>query len=304
MSEEHTEAARGRAETALRETAKHTLHAYGRATAPLRAHPDFLLIGAKRGGTTSLWAYLSEHPDVLTMFPRAEKLKGLYYFDEQFTRGDAWYRSHFPMRARRERPTRRGTRTVVGEATPYYLYHPLAPTRAHAVVPNAQILVALRDPVERAYSHYKERLRNDTEPLSFADAIAAEPARLAGEAERIVAEPGYVSFAHRHQSYVDQGRYAPMLERWFDAYGADNVLVEISEEMYADPQATCDRVTDRLRIARHPLADTSAHNAEPARGLDPAVRAELTELLAPDIRATELLLGRTLPWSRTTATTR
>ena len=75
-----------------------------------------------------------------------------------------------------------------------------------------------------------------------------------------------MSFFHRHCSYVDQGRYAPMLERWFAAYGRDRVHVEISEEMYADPQATVDRVTDRLGIRRHRLHDTAAHNAEPARG--------------------------------------
>jgi hypothetical protein len=281
-----------------RESAKHALHAYGRATAPTRVHPDFLLIGAKRGGTTSLWKYLTEHPDVLPMFPRAEKHKGLYYFDEGFTRGDRWYRSHFPTRGRMARATARSGRpTVVGEATPYYLYHPLAPGRARVAVPDAAVLVVLRDPVERAYSHYKERIRNQTEPLSFADAIAAEPDRLAGEAERIVAEPGHVSFAHRHQSYLDQGRYAPMLERWFAAYGRDRVLVEISDEMYRDPQATYDRVTDHVGLTRHRLADTSAHNAEPARDLDPAVRARVAELLAPDIRATEELLGRALPWT-------
>jgi hypothetical protein len=299
MSDPRDEHDRSIVETFARESVKHALHAYGHMTASGRVHPDFLLVGAKRGGTTSLWKYLTEHPDVLPMFPRAEKHKGLYYFDEGFGRGETWYRSHFPMRAHVARRARRsGNRTVVGEATPYYLYHPLAPERAHAAVREAAILVVLRDPVERAYSHYKERVRNQTEPLSFADAIAAEPARLAGEAERIVAEPGYVSFAHRHQSYADQGRYAPMLERWFAAYGRDRVHVEISEEMYADPQATYDRVTDRIGIARHRLADTSAHNAEPDQDLDPTVRAHLTELLAPAVAATETVLGRELPWGR------
>jgi len=288
---------RSRAETLVRESSKRALHAYGLATARWRTHPDFLLIGAKRGGTTSLWRYLSEHPDVLDVSPRPENLKGMYYFDEQFGRGDRWYRSHFPARVRRDR-LGLGVPTVVGEATPYYLYHPLAPTRARAVVPDAQILVVLRDPVERAYSHYKERCANDTEPLSFAAAVAAEADRLAGEADRIVADPGYVSFFHRHCSYVDQGRYAPMLERWFAAFGRDRVHVEISEEMYAAPQATFDRVTDRLGIRRHRLRDTAAHNAEPARDFDAATRAELVDLLAPDVAATEQLLGRALPWSR------
>jgi hypothetical protein len=289
---------RSRVERVVRESAKHALHAWGLATASVRSHPDFLLIGAKRGGTTSLWRYLGEHPDTLPLFPRPENLKGLYYFDEQFGRGDRWYRSHFPARVRRDRPRGRSMPRVVGEATPYYLYHPLAPERALALVPDAQILVVLRDPVERAYSHYKERCANDTEPLSFAAAVAAERDRLAGEEQRIIAEPGHVSFAHRHCSYVDQGRYAPMLERWFATYGRDRVHVEISEEMYADPQATLDRVTDHLGIRRHALQDIAVHNAEPARDLDAGTRNDLVELLAPAVLATEELLGRDLPWSR------
>jgi hypothetical protein len=288
---------RSPAEELARNAAKRTLRGYGIATGDLRPLPDFLVIGAKRGGTTSLWRYLAEHDGILNLFPRPENIKGLYYFDENFGRGERWYRSHFPSVGTRALASRRvGYSVVAGEATPYYLYHPLAPTRARAVVPNAVIVAVLRDPVERAFSHFKERRTNGTEPLSFSEAIDAEPARLAGEEQRIIADGGYVSFAHRHMSYVDQGRYAPMLARWFDAFGRDNVLVEISEEMYADPQASLDRVTDRLRLPRHTLRDSEPHNSEPDQGFDAEVRAQLTDLLKPDIAAVEDLLGRTLPW--------
>jgi hypothetical protein len=284
------------AETAARELAKRGLRAFGTATASWRCDPDFLLVGAKRGGTTSLWRYLAEHPDVLRLFPRPERIKGLYYFDERYGLGDRWYRSHFPTRARRALRSRTGPPARVGEASPYYLYHPLAPTRAAAAVPDARILVVLRDPVERAYSHWKERRSNDGDPLGFAEAIEAEEGRLAGEPERILADPTAVSTAHRHWSYLDQGRYAPMLERWFAAFGREQVLVEVSEEMYADPQRTFDRVTAHLGLAGHDLADPVAHNAEPSPDLDPGLRAELAARLAPAVRATEALLGRSLPW--------
>jgi hypothetical protein len=288
--------ARSDVEYWARTAAKRTLRGYGMATAAWRPMPDFLVAGTKRGGTTSLWRYLCEHPGVLTLFPRPEKIKGLYYFDENYRRGPRWYRSHFPTTATRTLAQRRlGHRVVAGEASPYYLYHPLAPTRAAATAPDALVVVLLRDPVERAYSHYKERRRNGTEPLSFVDALAAEPERLAGEEERIRRD-GAVSFAHRHCSYVDQSRYAPMLERWFAAYGRDNVAVEISEEMYADPQPVVDRVLHRLGLPRRPLRNPEPFNAEPDAGLDPEARARLQELLAPDIRAVATLLGRSVHW--------
>lgn len=285
------------AEAHGREALKRGLRAYSMATASLRPLPEFLLIGAKRGGTTSMWRYLAEHDGVLNLFPRPENIKGTYYFDENYARGERWYRSHFPTVAARTLAARRfGHPVVAGESTPYYLYHPLAPRRARALVPDALIVVVLRDPVERAFSHFKERRSNHTETLSFTEAIDLEPARLNGEEARILEDRGYISFSHRHSSYLDQGRYAPMLERWFDAFGRERVLVEISEEMYADPQTSVDRVTDRLGLPRRSLRHPEQHNAEPDESLDPAVRARLRELLAPDVAAVEDLLDRSLPW--------
>ena len=241
---------------------------------------------------------LREHPGNLELFPRAEKIKGLYFFDERFDRGERWYRSHFPTTSTRLGSERRlGHHVVAGEGSPYYLFHPLAPARAKALVPNAQILVVLRNPIERAFSHWKERRRNQTEPLDFAAALAAEPDRLAGETERIERRPGYRSFAHRHCSYAAQGDYAPMLERWFGAFGRNQVWVASSEEVFADPQAAVDEVHDRLGLPGHRLADYRRLNAEPSRDLDPGLRRELATEFAPAITATERLLGRALPWS-------
>jgi hypothetical protein len=128
-----------------------------------------------------------------------------------------------------------GYAPVAAESTPYYLYHPLAPARAADLAPDAIVVALLRDPVERAFSHWKERCQH-TETLSFADAVAAEADRCRGEEERILADPSYVSFPHRHQSYVAQSCYVPMIERWQAHYSADQFIVWISEEFYARPQ--------------------------------------------------------------------
>lgn len=286
-------------ENALREGTKRTLRTWGTATAALRPLPDFLVVGAKRGGTTSFVDWLRAHPGVLGLFPRPEQLKGLYFFDEQFGRGAHWYRSHFPTTATRAAMTRRlGHPVVTGEGSPYYLFHPLAPGRAAATVPDAQIIVLLRDPVERAFSHWKERRRNRTEPLDFPAAIEAETARLAGEEARLVADPTAVSFAHRHCSYLAQGTYAPMLERWFSAFGRDRVWVQASEDVFAAPQDALDVVFERLGLPGHRLEHPEARNGEPSRDLDPGLRAELRARLSPAIRATEQVLGRELPWER------
>ncbi len=275
---------------------KWALRRIGMATSSMRPGPELIVVGAKRGGTTSLWQYLSDHPGVMPLFPRAQKIKGTYYFDENFERSASWYFSHFPTRAARSRLERElGYPPVAVEASPYYLYHPWAPSRARALLADTHILVLLRDPVERAYSHWKER-RNHSEDLPFVEALAAEPARTAGEEARILADPSYVSFAHRHQSYVAQGIYAPMLERWMAAYPPEQLLIVAAEEFYADPQRLLDELCGRLGLPTTPIERPQTHNAEPSDAMDPQVRVWLEARFAPEIEWLEQLLGRPMPW--------
>ncbi|HWJ63534.1 MAG TPA: sulfotransferase [Acidimicrobiales bacterium] len=291
-----TKLRRSKAGTAVTDAGKQVLRQYGIATASHRKPPELIIVGAKRGGTTSLWKYLADHPGVLPTFPKAENIKGTYFFDEEWSQGERWYRSHFPTdRARAKAAKELGYDPIAFEASPYYLFHPHAPDRARQVAPDALIVALLRDPVERAFSHYKER-RNHTEPLSFAEALAAEEERTAGEEARMLADPAVVSPAHRHQTYLAQSRYAPMLERWFAAFPRDQVLVTAAEDFYADPQAFCDEITDRVGLPRRDLGTPEPFNSEPSADMDPQVRAQLRADLDEDIAAVEALLGRAMPW--------
>lgn len=279
---------------------RRVIRGYGMVTAPLRSGPDFLLIGAKRGGSTSLYFALLEHPAVLPLFPSARFLpkdnhtKGIHYFDSHHSRGNIWYRSHFPATPRR-------AGKVVGEGSPYYLFHPLAAQRAAREVPDAKILLVLRDPIERAFSHYRERRRQDAEPLdTFEAALAAEDERLAGEHERILNVPGYRSYAHEQQSYRAQGEYAPHLKRWMEHFPEEQFHVLMAEDFYADPQAACDGVAKFLGLRPAPLPPEVAEpmNAAPKSRLADATRESLARHYAPFNAELEALLGRELPWTR------
>ena len=280
----------------LASAAMAVLSRYGRATAARRPPPELLIVCSKRGGTTSLWQYLAEHPGMLTQFPTPNS-KGTYFFSEEWHRGERWWLSHFAStRTRRRAEGRLGYAPATGESSPYDLYHPLAPVRAAQVAPDALVVAVLRNPIDRAYSHWKERRRH-SEALGFPAAIEAEADRTKGEAARILADPTVTSFAHRHQSYVDQGRYAPMLQRWFDAYGREQVMVVTAEVFYDDPQAFIDRVTDRLGLPRHRVLDTSPRNDAPSDPMDDDLRSRLRVDLAGDIAAVEDLLGISTGWS-------
>jgi hypothetical protein len=275
----------------VRRAAKAVLRGYGVATSPLRRSPDFLIIGAKRGGTTSMFNYIAGHPRVAPLFPGRQHIKGVHYFDTGFERGPAWYRSHFPM-------TGRG-RSVVGEGSPYYLGHPHAARRAVAAVPNAKLIVLLRHPVDRAYSHYLERVRNRAEDLSFEEALDREPERLAGEIERMRADASYVSWEHEHHGYVAQSRYDELLPAWLDRFDRDRFLILRSEDLYRDPAGVCEAAFRFLGLPPHTPESFPAFNLHPKEPMAEATRRRLLATLEPTAVRVEELLGMTFPeWRR------
>lgn len=286
-----------------REAIKRSMRGGGLATSSFRRLPDFMIIGAKRGGTTSLYFDLLEHPAVMRLYPppvrglKPDATKGVHYFDSQAYRSEAWYRSYFPSDLARSAYRRRtGVEPVAGEASPYYLFHPAAVDRAHALTPDSRIIAQLRDPVMRTYSHWKERRRNNAEPLDFASALDAEADRLAGEREKLMTDPHYSSYPWEQQSYVTQSRYAEQLDRWIGAYGRGRVHVTVSEEYYADPGAVVAGIHEFLGLPPRPPAASSQRNAAAGEDLDPAVRRKLAALFADHNHELSTLLGRDLPW--------
>jgi hypothetical protein len=272
------------------------LRQWGVATAGLRPLPDFLVLGTKRGGTTSLFHNLLTHPDVVRMFPE-RRLKSPMYFASHYGNGERWYRSHFATRpyrtvlgAARRRPT------VTGDADPYYLYHPAVPQRVKSLMPEARLIVMLRDPVKRAYSHYWERVANGVETLDFEAALAAEPTRLAPELSRLD-DPNHYSRPHDWFSYRDRGVYAPQLERWFAEFDRSQILIVASEDFYRDEQSVLDEVTRFLGIPRLPAAPRQHYNLRPAPEMNAATRAELSAFYAPHNERLYRLLDRDFGWS-------
>ena len=279
-----------------REQMRELLVRYGERTSDRRPLPDFLIIGTKRGGTTSLWRYLTRHPLVPRLFP-AWNTKTSHYFEENYGRGEAWYRSHFPTVRQREALSRKhGGPVKVGEAAPLYMFHPLAASRVAALMPSVRIIVLLRDPVERAYSHWKERRGEGVEPLSFREALAAEPERTAGERDRLIADPAYVSTAYDWYTYRRRGCYLDHLEPWLSLFPAAQLLFLPSETFYRSPASSFADICSFIGLPPHELPSYDVYNDRPSRGMDDDIRAELTAFYQPHNRALEARLGMTFGW--------
>jgi hypothetical protein len=255
---------------------------YGRATSSSRPLPDFLILGAQKAGTTALYGYLRWHPRI-----GGPAWKEASYFDRHYGRGVRWYRGHFPIR--------KGAR-IVGEASPGYLFHPLAPERVRATVPEAKLIALLRDPVDRALSHYHHEVRLGRERLSFEAAIEAEPERTRGEEERLVREPGYFSHAWWNYTYLARGRYAEQLERWLAIFPREQMLVLPSEELAAKPGRAYARVLEFLGAPSHDLDSYPRLYEQRYDEMRPETRRRLAERFAePNSRLYELL-GRDFGW--------
>ena len=260
-----------------------TFRTYGRATADLRQLPDFLILGAQKAGTTALYAYLRWHPQIT-----GPSFKEVSFFDRHYARGERWYRAHLPIR-------RSG---IVGEASPSYLFHPLAPERVARMLPRARMIALLRDPVDRAFSHYQHEVALGREDLSFEDALAREAERMAGEVDRMLRDPSYFSYPWWNYTYAARGRYAEQLERWLAAFPREQLLILFTEELAADTGGTYTRVLDFLGVERRGLESYPRIFEREYGGMEPSTRALLEDQFAGSNRRLEQLLERDLPWSK------
>jgi hypothetical protein len=250
-----------------------------------RLLPDFVIIGAAKAGTTSLYAWLCGHPCVSR--PRA---KEIHYFSFLYYRGEDWYRQFFPTeRARREFAAEHGRPFLTGEASPSYMNDALAPERMHRLLPDVKLLVLLREPVDRAYSQFQMRRRQGQEPFeSFEDALGQEdPARFGSQGRTV---------DDITRTYLARGRYAEHLERWFAVYPREQFHIRALEEIAPDPAAALAEAHDFLGLPPHRHDQLDAIFRTGYEPLPDAVRANVAEYFRPHNERLYELLGRDFGW--------
>ena len=263
-------------------------------TARVRALPHFVVLGGMKCGTTALFRTLAQHPQIV-----ASLVKEVHFFDLNFRHGLRWYRQFFPMipwlyakRLLTRKPM------LTGEGSPYYLFHPHAPRRLHATVPQAKLIAIVRDPVDRAFSHYRHIVRTRGETMTFDQVLAKEHASFADELERMRRDETYDSPTHRFYSLVARGIYVEQLKAYHELFPRDQLLVLNSEEYFANPGATVQRVLAFLGV------DASSPNgvARPAPARHAGVPAEAAERLrayfAPYNQQLYNYLGIDFGWDR------
>jgi hypothetical protein len=248
--------------------------------------PSYLVVGTKRGGSTSIAHWISRHPEVAPCLLS----KGTHYFDVNFHRGWNWYLSAFEPRGDGGR--------ITGEASPYYMFHPLAMERIARALPDVRVIVSLREPIGRAWSHHQYEVQQGFEDKPFSQAIELEEERLRGEEDRIRANPRYESYAHRHYTYLQRGQYAEQLEHIFGLLPREQVLVVRSESMFTHPHRELERVWDHLGLTPVRLDGLDRHKATNVPlELPTAVHEQLEQYFRPWNERLQQLLGADFTWN-------
>lgn len=175
--------------------------------------PNFLYIGPDKAGSSWLHEALIVHPEVYL-----SPAKDLYFFDRYYDRGLAWYEAQFESAT--------SAHVVVGEICQDYLANPLCPTRIAKDLPDARLMMTVRDPVARAFSSYLYMRKHGLGPATFAQALRSEP------------------------ELIEHGRYGAQLRRYREHFGPDRIHVAVFDDLGADPQRFLDDVTGFLGISR------------------------------------------------------
>jgi hypothetical protein len=248
--------------------------------------PDFLIIGAQKCGTTSLFHYLSQHPDI-----DLPKTKEIHFFDNNYSLGNDWYFQHFSKKIKLEYK-------ITGEASPYYLFHPLVPERVESTIPNTKLIIMLRNPIYRAHSHFMHEKRLKFEHInSFEEAIKFEKSRVGTAENKLRLREVEHSFAHQHYSYINRGMYFKQISYWLQYFAIDNMCFIKSEDFFTNPKLELLNIYSFLGVSEVLPADLTPQNTNDYNRITEITTTKLlTETFRNDSAKLIQLIGDKFRW--------
>jgi hypothetical protein len=278
------------AQSRLRELFKHP----GRRSRPVgpngRALPDFIVIGAQKAGTATLFACLAEHEQVVP-----SRRREVHFFDggldptaDTYGKGLGWYAGHFPL------AEDLGKARITGEASPLYLFNPRAAHRIRVTVPDVKLICLLRDPVERAISQYFHEVRLGWEDRPIETALAEEDEIMAP----LLREGAYKALDYIHKSYKTRGLYADQLGPYMRLFDRRQIYVGQSESFFRAPAEFLNDLCRFLNIApNYGSDDVPVKNLGWNKtGVPEGVRSELRAYFAEPNRRLARLLDTDFAW--------
>lgn len=262
-------------------------------TSPIRVLPNFIIIGAQKAGTTSLYNYLISHPSIIAAFK-----KEIQFFDLNYNKGSLWYRSYFPTKIYKYFITRFSTRNfITGEASPYYVLYPHSARRIYNMVPNVKIILLLRNPINRSFSQFFHTLNGGLEKLPFSEAIRKENERIGGEFEKLCLDENYRSPTFPAFAYLTRSIYINQIKKWFEYFPKDQILILKSEDLFENPEKILKDVFEFLNLPNWSKIKYRKYHSETKENkLDGETRQYLKHFFEPYNKQLYEFLGRNFYW--------
>lgn len=221
------------------------IRSYRKITAPFRLQPNFFIIGVQKGGTSSLFQFLRAHPSVITSLKKEP-----FYYCFFYNRGELWYRSNFPLATSREYRCAASSvqHPPVGEASTHYIFYPKAAERLFKDYPHAKLILLLRNPTERAFSHWNHMSRRGIEKRSFEQAIEDEINL--GVTRIMLDRTGEQNMMKEwcEKTYISHGIYLPQIKSWLEFFDKKQLLILGSEDMFKYPNRAIKRTLSHLNV--------------------------------------------------------
>ena len=252
-----------------------------------RKLPDFLIIGAQKSGTTSLYSFLAQHPNITPALK-----KEVHYFDLNYNRKIKWYRSFFP----KTKSTNDQLLNLTGEASPQYIFHPHSLYRIKKTLPNVKIIVLLRNPVNRTYSHYQHQVRVGREKLSFEDALEMEIGRTEDEYNKMLDNNQYNSHNYLMYSYKARSNYYPQIKKCLSIFDKKNVLIIQAEKFDLEPENQFARVLNFLGLPNYEINFSKRFNVHKYPPINEKTKNDLESFFRPYNEKLFDLIGEKFDW--------
>ncbi len=239
-------------------------------TAAQRKLPDFLVIGGKRCGTTTLFEFLRQHQMIAEPV-----IDHMGFFDDNYSIGINYYKSFFPIK------TEETAKKLDYDVTTSYLTSPFVAERVAKEIPNVKIIVLLRNPTSRAWSDYNASQKKDASEEEFQTYIDDELQELeASDFEEKVSKNDY-NMSEPFSNFIKKGLYAVYLKKWLKLFPRKNFLFISTESFSNDENKVFKQIFDFLGLSNfeiHKLQRMSKGNYEK---LNPKIKNKLDLFFAP-----------------------
>ena len=269
---------------------------YCQIAGPLHVLPDFYIIGGQKCGTTSLFEYLSLHPTI-----QRGAAKDIRFFDKYYFKGTNWYKLYFPLKIKKSYLNFFSKKKfLTGDATERYLEHPFAPQRIKNVTPHAKFLVLLRNPIDRAFSHYTMNVVRKMESLPFEKAIEIENERIKNSMKKMKTDNSYYDDTYFRYAYLDRGTYITKLKQWFEIFPKNQFLIIQSEKFWLKPSKVYNEVLKFLGLSNFKLNEYKQFRKTIYRNkkIPFETRKKLIDFFRPYNEQLYEFLGRRFDWDK------